>query len=437
MGCAWPLRPVGDPEGRSSAVGAAGSQLRLLSISFFGSSALGLLLLVLAARWLTPADYGHFQAVWGMMFAFAGVLAALEQEVTRRATSASLDGRRTPVGVVQDVGLAFLACVVLLGVLVLTPLGREIVQGSVTIVALTLFSMINVVGLVLAHGVLLGNHALRAYAGLLIGEGLLRMVVLLFLLLLGVDAAVEWAVVATATGSLVWVFALRRLVRAVDFVGPRDPWRTVAGTVAALATANGLSALVLTGFPTVAAATLGNPGELAVLFAVITLARAPLALMAPVHAMIVPTVVRWSRNGDSRRLASALRHIAFGSAGTAALGGVLGYVAGPWVVALVLGSDYRPTPVMAALVAAATCVMAGALLQAATLVALGRHWQLTACWAAAIGSAAVVMLATPWDPEQRGLGGFTTASMVAFVATALTVRRTIGRTGAREERSSY
>ena len=95
-------------------------------------------------------------------------------------------------------------------------------------------------------------------------------------------------------------------------------------------------------------------------------------------------------------------------------------------VALVIGADYRPGPMMAALVAAATCVMAGALLQAAALVALQRYWQLTACWTAAIAAAAGVMLAAPWNAESRGLGGFTVASLLAFLATAVAVRRTVG-----------
>ena len=64
----------------------ARTSISILSVSFFAASGLGLLLLLVAARWLTQADYGHFQAVWGLVFAFASVLGALEQEVTRRTT---------------------------------------------------------------------------------------------------------------------------------------------------------------------------------------------------------------------------------------------------------------------------------------------------------------------------------------------------------------
>lgn len=412
-------------------------QFGLLSASFFAASALGLLLIVVAARWLTPAENAHFQAVWGLVFAFASVLGSVEQEVTRRATTAALDGRRTPVGAVQAIVLAGLGCLVLLGALIATPKGQVIVQGSWPVIGLTLLSVLNFAVLILARGLLLGSHALRGYSALLVGEALLRLVLLGALILLGVDAAVEWAVFATVVGSLVWLAAVGRLVRSVDWSGGRDPWRGIGATVAALGIANGLSALVLTGFPAVAAVVLGNPADLAVLFAVITLARTPLALLAPVQALTVPTVVRWVRDGDTHRLSTALRHIALGSAVTALLAGVVGYLVGPWAVAVVLGADYRPPPTMAALVAAATCVMAGALLQAAALVALQRYWQLTACWAAAIVSAAVLMLAAPWASEQRGLGGFTLASVVAFVATAVAVRRTVTTAGHRDGQRAH
>jgi len=412
-------------------------QLGLLSVSFFAASGLGLLFLIAAARWLTPTENFHFQAVWGLVFAFGSVLGSVEQEVTRRSTSAALDGRRTPVGAVQAIALAAMASLVVLAALLATPRGGEVVQGSVPVIALVLLSVINFSVLVLVRGMLLGAHALRGYAALLVGEALLRLVLIGVLVLAGVEAGVEWAVLATVAGSLVWVVTLRRLAHAVDWSVPRDPWRQVAGTVTALGIANGLSALVLTGFPTVSIALLGQSNDLAVLMAVITLARAPLALLAPVQALTVPTVVRWSRSGDTHRLSRALQYIAGGSAVAAVVAAAIGYVVGPWAVAFVLGADYRPGPAMAALVAASTCVMAGALLQAAALVALQRYWQLTACWAAAITSAALLMLLAPWGAEQRGLGGFTLASVVAFGATAVAVSRTVAAAGGREAQTAH
>ncbi len=410
------------PTTYTPALQGRGQQLGLLSVSFFSASGFGLLLLIIVARWLTPAENAHFQAVWGLIFALASILGSVEHEVTRRSTVAAMDGRRTPVGAAQAIALAALVCLVLLGALLATSKGQAMIQDSWPVAVLALLSVLNFAVLILARGLLLGTQALRPYAALLVSEALVRLVVIAMLILLDVEAAMEWAVFATVAGSFVWLGTLGRIARSIHWAGGRDSWRTVGGTVAALAIANGLSTLALTGFPAVAAVTLGNSADLAVLFAIITLARAPLALLAPVQALAVTTVVRWARRGDAHRLERALRLIAAGSAAAALLGAAVGYYVGPWAVALVLGTDYRPDPTMAALVAAATCVMAAALLQAAALVALERRWQLTTCWAIAIGSAATLMIAAPWDPDSRGLGGFTLASAVAFVATALALR---------------
>ncbi|MCY4727818.1 hypothetical protein NYO98_16130 [Nocardioides sp. STR2] len=400
-------------------------QLGLLSVSFFTASGLGLLLLVVVARWLTPTENLQFQAIWAVVFTFGSVLGSLEQEVARQSTNATLERRRTPVGAVQAVGLAATACLVVMAAFLATPSGREVVHGSLPVLLLCLLSVVNFTMLILARGVLLGAHALRGYSALLVGEAAARVVIIAVIVATGVEAAVGWAVLATVAGSLVWVGALGRIARGVDWSGRLTPWSTVAETVTALGIANGLSALVLTGFPAVVVAILGKSSDLAVLIAVITLSRAPLALMAPVQALTVPTVVRWSRSGDTRRLTRALELIAGGSAVAALIGAAVGYVVGPWAVAVVLGADYRPTPVTAALVAAATCVMAGALLQAAALVALQRYWLVTACWAAAIASAALLMLAAPWSAEDRALGGFALASLAAFVATAVAVQSSV------------
>jgi hypothetical protein len=93
--------------------------------------------------------------------------------------------------------------------------------------------------------------------------------------------------------------------------------------------------------------------------------------------------------------------------------------------------------VTAALVAAATCVMAGALIQAAALVALQHYWLVTACWAAAIGSAALLMLFASWGAEHRALGGFVVASLAAFVATAVAVRSSATAAGRRARDAAY
>ena len=92
---------------------------------------------------------------------------------------------------------------------------------------------------------------------------------------------------------------------------------------------------------------------------------------------------------------------------------------------------------MAALVAASTCVMAGALLQAAALVALQRYWQLTACWAAAIASAALLMLAAPWGAEHAGAGRLHARLARRVRRHGLAVGRTCRAAGGSDRRAAH
>ena len=47
------------------------------------------------------------------------------------------------------------------------------------------------------------------------------------------------------------------------------------------------------------------------------------------------------------------------------------------------------------------------------------------------------MLVAPWDAEQRGLGGFAVASLVALVVTAVAVRRSVGAAESRDRRAAH
>ena len=240
----------------------------------------------------------------------------------------------------QAIALAAMACLVVLAAFLATPTGREVVQGPCGRAPQpAVRGQLRV--LVLARGVLLGAHALRRYAALLVGEALLRLV------LIGCSwpaSRRRWSGRSSRPSRVAGLGGRPLPAGArVDWSGGRTPWRPWVGRSTALGIANGLSALVLTGFPAVVVASWASPADLAVLIAVITLSRAPLALLAPVQALTVPTVVRWSRSGDTHRLSPALEYIAGGSAVAAVVGAAIGYVVGPWAVALVLGADYRPT----------------------------------------------------------------------------------------------
>ncbi|MBB3043529.1 hypothetical protein [Nocardioides soli] len=401
-------------------------QIVLLAGAFFASSALGLLLLAVLARWLTPAENAQFLAWWGLLFAFASVLGSVEQEVARQSAEATMDGRRVPRGAAQMVLVVTAGSFLVFGVLVATPAGRTATAESAVVVLFTYLALSGFAVQIATRGLLLGESSYLRYVVVILGEALIRAVVAAVVVLQGVEASVEWAVLITTLGSFAWLPVARHAFARVEWRGPRFAWRRVVSTVAALALANGLSALVLTGYPAVAAVAIGAADELGNLFAAVTIARVPLVLLAPVQALTVPTVVRWVRRGRVDKLRRATSLVALGSAVGALLAALLAYEFGPGAVRIAMGEQYDAAGSMCALVAAAAVLMAAALLQAGVLVALKRYWHLTACWALATASAGAVLAGLPAEPEARGAWGFLVAALVSAIAT----RGAIGRISA-------
>lgn len=394
-----------------------------IAAAFVLTSALGLAQLSLVARWLTPDMNAQFLALWGLIFAFGSVLGSMEQEVAKQSTESSMSGSRVPRSAVQAVIVATSGVAATLGVLLVTAPGRDLVEESSTIVALVLLSVLGFAGLILTRGVLLGTQRIWSYVLVLVGEGLLR--VLLVGVVVGGDsvASLQWAVAGIVIGCFSWLAVAARLVRSIDWRGALLPWSQVTSTVAALAVANGLTAIVLSGFPTVATMAIGHPSELADLFAVLTFSRVPLILLTPVQALTVPVVVRWIRTGQTARLTSAIRRLTAGAVVLAALGGAGGYVLGPWAVRLLMGDQYDPSRVMTGVVLAATCVLGVTLIQAAVIIALGRYWVLTTCWAVTVLASLLTMLVLPWSPEARGTAAFAAAACTAGAVIGAALHR--------------
>ena len=102
------------------------------------SSALGLLLLVVVARWLGPDDNAAFLSIWGLVFGVASIVGAGDGEIARLAARAAAAGSRAPRSVVSVALLAGLLGVLATVVAVLTPWGRGLTSGSPGLLAVIL-----------------------------------------------------------------------------------------------------------------------------------------------------------------------------------------------------------------------------------------------------------------------------------------------------------
>jgi O-antigen/teichoic acid export membrane protein len=157
-----------------------------------------------------------------------------------------------------------------------------------------------------------------------------------------------------------------------------------------------LTAAMITGYPTLVAAMTGEAPR--GIFAVLTIARVPLLLLSPVQAVAVPAVVRWQaevRADSAPRIRRGIVGGTLAAAALSALGGVVGWLIGPWLLRLVYGGKYEVAPMDAALLVASTFLLAWVALLSAALVALAAYRRMVLVWLTATGVTAIWLAVSP------------------------------------------
>lgn len=406
-----------------SAAGRAGGWV---AVSFFSASALGFVLLALVARWLDPDQNASFLVLWAVIFGIGAVMSAIDVECSRLASRADVGGRRVPaqVGLVGVVGATggVAACLLLT---VLPGLRAELTASWGTLL-LTLAAVLLFAPLCLTRGVLIGTGRFRAYATVVFGEAALRLGLLLVLWLASVPPSVPAAVATIAVGGLAWLPFGPTVARAIAWRPATPSWREAGRNVGALSAANGLSTLLMAGYPALVTTVVGSAAGLQTLFAAVVLTRLPLVALSPIQAVAVPMATRALHSGTRRSLTGWWRRCAGLLSPVVLLALAFGWWLGPWAVRVFQGDSYDPPPAMVAGLLAATCVLAAALLQLAVVVAADRHVWVTITWLGAAGAAVACLAVDVMTAETRGVVAFVVGACTAYAISSVAVLRALG-----------
>ena len=398
--------------------------------AFATASLLGFLLLGIVARWLPKEVNAQFLAIWGLVFGFGSALSAVEQEIVRVATRARLAGTKVPARAWQVTAIAVVVALVVLSGVVLVPGIGTVLRTSATVLLLSFVAVGGFAVMGMSRGVLLGTGQMGRYVFVVAGEAVFRAVLAIAFYLWEVTPSLELATCTIVIGSFGWVPVARAIVRTVDWGGRRDRVGNVAATVGTLGLGNGLAALLITGFPALVTAVTGTTAGLATLFGAVTLSRLPLIALTPLQALAVPVATRLvaeDRGDELRRLVGKIGAIALAAATVL---GVTGWFAGPWALRIYMGPAYQAAPWMMAVLLAASCVMAAAMLQVAALVAMERYSDVVLTWVVADLCAVLMLTIGPGTTETSGALAFAFGSTLAWLVSAQRVLR--GVTGPRQ-----
>jgi O-antigen/teichoic acid export membrane protein len=392
----------------------------------------GYLVLYLAARDLDPTGFSVFGVFWGAFGLVTGAANGLLQEATREVRSAryevsspppeplrprgsSVGPQTHPLRVAAVIGVA--AGLVIAGS---APLWAGHVFVEARILSVVLLS-VGLAGFCL-HATLLGMLAgagrWTQYGSLMVTDAGMRVA------LAAATFAMSWGLVgylwATVCGAVAWLVMLvasPTTRAAAQLVASGDTATFLRGAAHAIAAA-GASAILVMGFPVLLKATSGNLGATGgVVILAVTLTRAP--LLVPLTAMQGNLIAHFVDQRTERM--RALVGPAAVVVGLGAVGVVAAGLAGPWLLRVFFGADYRADGALLAWLTAAAVSIALLTLTGAATVAAAMHRAYSLGWIGAT-VASTLLLLLPLELETRTVVALLTGPLVGIVVHVAALR---------------
>jgi O-antigen/teichoic acid export membrane protein len=355
--------------------------------------------LYLAARDLDPAGFSVFGVFWGAFGLVTGAANGLLQEATREVRSAGYvaasPGPQThPLRVAAVIGVV--AGLVIAGSAPLWA-GHVFVEARWTSVVLLSVGLAGFCMHATLLGMLAGAGRWTQYGSLMVTDAGMRVTVA------AATFAMSWGLVgylwATVCGAVAWLVTLVASATAraaAQLVAYGDTSTFLRGAAHAVAAA-GASAILVMGFPVLLKATSGDLGSTGgVVILAVTLTRAP--LLVPLTAMQGNLIAHFVDQSTERM--RALVGPAAVVLGLGAVGVVTAGLAGPWLLRVGFGADYRADGALLAWLTAAAVSIALLTLTGAATVAAAMHRAYSLGW---IGATVVstLLLLLPLQLETR------------------------------------
>jgi O-antigen/teichoic acid export membrane protein len=385
----------------------------------------GYAVLYLAARDLDPAGFSIFGVFWGAFGLVSGAAFGLLQQTTREVRLGKhIDPQHRPITQPLRVGAAagIVAAAVIVGSAPLWS-AHVFVESRLLSVLLLAAGLAGFCLHTTLLGMLAGGDHWAQYGALMVTDAIIRVAVAAATVVIG------WGLVgflwATVGGALSWLLLLiasptTRL--AARLVAYEDTWSFLRGAGHAVAAA-GASAILVMGFPVLLKATSGDLGSTGgVVILAVTLTRAP--LLVPLTAMQGNLIAHFV-DQHRHRVRALLGPIALVLV-VGAVGVVLAYLIGPWLLRTGFGAGYIASGALLAGLTAGAVAIALLTITGAAAAAAALHGAYSIGWiCATVASAALLTL--PLELQTRTIIALLCGPVVGIVVHLAALTRPHGQ----------
>ncbi|MFH5824197.1 hypothetical protein [Georgenia sp. AZ-5] len=390
------------------------------------SAASGYVVILIAARTLTPADNAEFLSFWALLFFVFGTLGGLQNEFTRAASASNRYEYATTRGGTRAVPAGLLIGLVAAAIAAVTgPLWAPVISPAHPVAA----TIVVAVGAVLfaghasVAGVLAGRRSWTAYSWVVAGEATWRLALVALAALTGLGLVGLETAAGAGAGAWLVLLAWRQVRQTVRARFPEPP-SVMARHVGQAMVAAASSAALMVGFPALLRGT--TPADVfagaAPLLLAISMTRAP--LLMPLNAFQGVAISHFLAHRE--RGLVPLFKICMLVAAVGCVGGLLAWVVGPWLMVALFGASYHVAGLVLAALTFDSALLGALTITGAATLALGLHRTYAWGWFGATGVSLVVLL-LPLPLTDRVLTSLALGPVIGILVHALVLRRELRR----------
>ena len=385
-----------------------GSGTPHMLVATFVSASAAFLYLVIVGRALGPTDFAPITVLWTLQYLVTTVVYVPVELLTVRRLSQE-NPEATPWALYVWVTAACTVGALAFGFFTLD----RFFAGDTGFLFVLGPLVVGYAGFAIGRGYLAGQRRFKEYAYAVSAESLLRLCAAGALLVAGVGTLGLSATMAAAP-LVIWLWRPLRGRRRSEAGRPSE--KGAAAALGAFISATTASQTILAAGPLVVGGLGGSAAAVSVVGQTFLLLRAPLAVAYNMTSRVMPPLTRLVEAAQWDRIRHLGMQMGLGGLVTAAGGFGAGYLVGPALVALLMGPEYRPEPLLAALAAAGTALATVAAFAQQILVAMHSTGRLAVAWLCGLAAAAaVVVAAAGLGPSLRVGWAFLAGEGLAFV----------------------